>query len=39
MTMRIGEKMAMNTVDAIVTKPFKVKEIDKTIQNLLSGAA
>ncbi len=33
------EKMAMNTVDAIVTKPFKVKEIDKTIQNLLSGAA
>ena len=33
---RLWEKLNMNCVDAIIPKPFKVKEIDTTVQRLLN---
>jgi CheY-like chemotaxis protein len=31
------EKMSMNCVDAVIPKPFRVQEIEKTIQRLLNS--
>lgn len=36
---RCWDEMNMNWVDAIVMKPFKVKEIGSTIQSVLRGAS
>ena len=33
------DKLKMNGVDAIIPKPFKLKEIGKTVQGLLSSGA
>jgi two-component system autoinducer 1 sensor kinase/phosphatase LuxN len=33
------EKLNMNYVDAIMMKPFKLEEIEKTIKRLLSSGA
>ncbi len=32
-------KMGMNCIDAVIPKPFRLKEIEKTIQRLLKGEA
>jgi len=34
---RVWEKLDMNCVDAIIPKPFKLKEIDSTVQMLLNS--
>ena len=34
---RFWEKLDMNCVDAIIPKPFKLKEIDTTVQRLLNS--
>jgi CheY-like chemotaxis protein len=31
------EKMSMNCVDAVIPKPFRVQEVEKTIQRLLNS--
>jgi hypothetical protein len=34
---RFSEKLNMSYVDAIIPKPFKLKEIDTTVQKLLNS--
>ena len=34
-----GGKMGMNWIDAVIPKPFRLKELEKTLQRLLNGGA